>query len=60
MTGDTVIHPMAIVEPGARIRVQGVAIVETDDATPAERGYRDAAPRRVRVVAHENHPLTIG
>lgn len=50
----------AIVEPGARVRVQGMAIVESDDSATTETGYRDMAPRRVRVVAHANHPLTIG
>jgi len=46
--------------PGAKIRVQGMAIVELDPAGGGERGYREHAPRRIRLVAHENHPLTIG
>lgn len=46
------------VEPGTKIRVQGMAIVELDASAP-EGGYRDGA-RRVKLVAHEQHPLTIG
>jgi hypothetical protein len=47
-------------EPGTRVRVQGMAIVELDPSAPTERGFRDDAPRRIRVVAHAEHPLTIG
>jgi hypothetical protein len=46
------------VEPGDKIRVQGMAIVELDPSAP-EGGYRDGS-RKVRLVAHEGHPLTIG
>jgi hypothetical protein len=45
--------------PGTKIRVQGMAIVELDPAPGGERGYREDA-RRIRLVPHENHPLTIG
>jgi hypothetical protein len=46
--------------PGDRIRVQGMAIVELDPGDGAERGYRENAPRRIRLVPHAEHPLTIG
>lgn len=46
------------VEPGAKISVNGMAIVDTT-ATSEERGFRDAA-RTIRIVAHADHPLTIG
>jgi hypothetical protein len=45
---------------GDKLAVHGRAIVEQVPNDTAERGYRDAAPTRVRIVAHENHPLTIG
>jgi hypothetical protein len=48
------------VEPGDRVAVHGMVVVETDATNPSERGYRDAAPRKVRIVAHRDHPLTIG
>jgi len=46
----------AILVAGDRIRVHGVALVDLDG--PGERGYRDG-PRRIRIVAHAGHPLTI-
>ncbi len=46
--------------PGDKIRVQGMAIVELDPGDGAERGYREDAPRRIRLVPHAEHPLTIG
>lgn len=46
--------------PGDKIRVQGMAIVELDPGDGAERGYRENAPRRIRLVPHAEHPLTIG
>ncbi len=46
--------------PGDRVAVQGMAIIETDANAASERGYRDDAPRKVRLVAHDAHPLTIG
>jgi len=46
--------------PGDKIRVQGMAIVEQDPGDSAERGYREDAPRRIRLVPHAAHPLTIG
>lgn len=48
-----------VVEPGARVAVQGMAIVETRHDDAGERGYRDAAAL-VRITAHPEHPLTIG
>ena len=48
----------AVVLVGDRITVQGMAVVEYVHDDP-ERGYRDA-PTRVRLVAHPQHPLTIG
>lgn len=48
----------ARVEPGAKISVHGMAIVEIEP-TADERGFREA-PSRIRLVAHDNHPLTIG
>ena len=48
-----------VVEPGDEIAVQGVATVEHPADEPGERGYRDAA-KRIRLVAHPQHPLTIG
>lgn len=50
----------ATIEDGDRVRVQGVALVELDATAAAERGYRDAPATRVRVVAADGHPLTIG
>ncbi len=47
-----------VLGPGARITVHGVAMVE--DQIDAERGYRDAAPTRTRIVAAEKYPITIG
>jgi len=46
-----------VIAVGDRIRVQGLALVEAHDA--GERLYRDGV-RRVRIVAHPGHPLTIG
>ena len=46
--------------PGDKIRVQGMAIVEQDPTATDERGYREDAPRRIRLVPHAEHPLTIG
>jgi hypothetical protein len=46
--------------PGDRIRVQGMAIVELDHGDSTERGYRENAPQRIRLVPHAEHPLTIG
>lgn len=48
------------IEPGARVSVQGMAVIESDASHPSERGYRDSGPTRVRLIAHEAHPLTIG
>ncbi len=50
----------AVVENGDTIAVQGMAIVELASHSTSERGYRDAPPQRVRLVAHTDHPLTIG
>lgn len=49
-----------VVVPGDRVAVQGMAIIELDPSSPDERGYRENAPRKIRLVAHEAHPLTIG
>ncbi|MDB4955628.1 MAG: hypothetical protein JWO36_3197 [Myxococcales bacterium] len=46
------------IAPGDKIRVQGMAIVEAE--LPGERGYRDETMTKVRIVAHDQHPLTIG
>lgn len=48
------------ISPGDKIRVQGMAIVEQDPNGAGERGYRADAPQRIRLVAHADHPLTIG
>ncbi|HEX5061415.1 MAG TPA: hypothetical protein VFV99_18735 [Kofleriaceae bacterium] len=48
------------VAPGDRIAVQGMAIIELDPTATDERGYRESAPRKIRLVAHDAHPLTIG
>jgi hypothetical protein len=48
----------AAIEAGDKISVQGMAIVETD--VTVEQGYRGDGARKVRIVAHEDHPLTIG
>lgn len=45
-------------EVGMKIRVQGRVVVELDPTAP-EGGYRDGS-RKVRLVAHAGHPLTIG
>jgi hypothetical protein len=47
----------AVIAVGDRVRVQGMALAETHAA--AERLYRDEA-RRICIVAHPAHPLTIG
>lgn len=47
-----------VVMPGMRISVHGMALVEADHG--AERGYRDAASKRHRLVAHPDYPLAIG
>lgn len=44
----------AIVEIGAKVRVHGMTVVEA-----ATDGYRDGSTR-IRLVAHDAHPLTIG
>lgn len=46
-----------VIAVGDRVRVQCQAIVETDIAR--EQLYRDQA-RKIRIVAHPDHPLTIG
>ncbi len=46
--------------PGDKIRVQGMVIIEQDPTATDERGYREDAPRRIRLVPHAEHPLTIG
>ena len=46
--------------PGDKIRVQGMAIVEIDPSATTERDYRADVPRRIRLVPHPDHPLTIG
>jgi hypothetical protein len=48
-----------LVENGAKIAVQGMAVVEQANESNAERGYRDA-PTRIRIIGHVDHPLTIG
>jgi hypothetical protein len=47
-----------VLAPGMRIAVHGVALIE--DIEHGERGYRDAAPTRTRIVAHADYPLAIG
>lgn len=46
--------------PGDKIRVQGMAIIDADPSATTESGYRDGGPRRIRLVPHADHPLTIG
>ncbi len=46
--------------PGDKIRVQGMVVVDIDPGGVDERDYRADAPRRIRVVPHADHPLTIG
>jgi hypothetical protein len=45
------------VEPGAMVKVRGLAIAEADPTT-GEHGFRDATAR-FRIVAHDRHPVTI-
>jgi hypothetical protein len=47
----------AVIAIGDRIRVQGLALVEEHAA--GEQLYREG-PRRIRIIAHPAHPLTIG
>ncbi len=47
------------VAPGTQLRVQGVAVLDAPDMT-VERDYRSPAPSRIHLVAHPDHPLTIG
>lgn len=49
-----------VIEPGTRISVHGVARVELDLASTGERGFREAAPARMTLAAHPDHPLTLG
>ena len=46
-----------VIQEGDKVAVQGMAVLE--QSPEGERGYRDA-PLRVRIVAHPEHPLTIG
>lgn len=48
----------AAIEDGDSIQVQGLALVEQAPPTAAN-GYRETE-RRIRLVAHGTHPLTIG
>lgn len=48
----------AVIVEGDKIRVQGLALVEHAPPSDAS-GYRDTE-RRIRLVAHGAHPLTIG
>lgn len=47
-----------VIEPGMRVAVHGVALIETRDR--AERGYRDAVPTRARIIATPGYPIAIG
>jgi len=48
-----------VLTPGMRVAVHGVAMIEVAEQG-GERGYRDAAPTRTRLVAHPNYPIAIG
>lgn len=45
------------VEPGAVVKIRGLAIAETDPTT-GEHGFRDAAPR-FRIIGHDKALITI-
>jgi len=47
-----------VLAPGRWIAVHGIALIE--EAAQAERGYRDAAPRRTRIVPPEGARIAIG
>jgi hypothetical protein len=47
-----------VLVPGMRVAVHGVAKLEAGER--GERGYRDAAPARARIIAGSNYPLAIG
>jgi hypothetical protein len=47
-----------VLAPGMRIAVHGIALIEEDEH--AERGYRDSAPQRTRIVPPEGAPIAIG
>ena len=47
-----------VVTPGMRVAVHGLARVTA--APQRERGYRDAEPSEIKIVAPPDYPLTIG
>jgi hypothetical protein len=47
-----------VLAPGMHIAVHGLALLEDDEH--AERGYRDHAPQRTRIVAPEGAQIAIG
>jgi hypothetical protein len=47
-----------VLVPGMRIAVHGLALIEEDQQ--AERGYRDGAPQRTRIVSPKSGPIAIG
>lgn len=48
-----------VIEPGMLVAVHGVVRVEITPAATGDVGFRDA-PKQVRLVGDEQHPLTIG
>jgi hypothetical protein len=48
-----------VLTPGMRVAIHGVAMVDVVDQG-GERGYRDSAPTRTRLVAHPDYPIAIG
>jgi hypothetical protein len=48
-----------VLTPGMQVAVHGIAMIEVAEKG-GERGYRDAAPMRTRLVAHPSYPIAIG
>jgi hypothetical protein len=47
------------IEPGAKLAIRGMLRVELDPSATAERGYRDDAPSRMRLVTDGDTRVTI-
>jgi hypothetical protein len=48
-----------VIEPGKKISIRGMLRIDGDLANTDERGYRDGAPTRMRLVAADTAPVTI-
>jgi hypothetical protein len=48
-----------VVAVGAKVSIRGMLRIEADAASTDERGYRDDAPKRMRLVAADGTPVTV-